>query len=157
MLPCVADISPRQGNTQLPHPSRRPPSVLTQLAWFVGVGVASTLLQNGIYLGLRPFWAPAVASLVSLVISTVVNTELHRKRTFSGSRTAVWRAHLEAGIAAAAVYGLSMSLLAVIDSSWTHLNPIGEAVLITAVTASLGLIRFVILRQWVFRLSRGAR
>lgn len=152
----VLEVPQRRGRDAARVPARRSPVLVTQLSWFVGAGVVSTLLQDGIYLGLRSLWAPAVASLISLVISTVFNTELHRKWTFAGSRAGVWRAHVEAGIAAAAVYGLSMLLLGVIDGTWTQLTPVGEALVITAVTAGLGLLRFAVLRRWVFRLPRHA-
>lgn len=128
-----------------------------QLGRFAGSGLVCSVAQAAIYLALRRFSGPALASLVALVVTTVLNTEAHRRLTFPSSRASAGRAHLESGATAAVVYVVSLSLLPLVGAVWTDLTPTREALVIAGVTGAMGLLRFTVLRDWVFTNRRGRR
>lgn len=123
--------------------------MVRQLAWYVGVGTASTGVQAVLYLLLRLVSDPAGASAVALLVTTVANTEAHRHWTFGAAHVDPWRAHLQAGATSVVVHVLNLAL-----TTWTEGaagDPLVEVVVLTAVSAATGLARFVLLRTWVFR------
>lgn len=134
-----------------------PVRLARQLGWFVLSGLACSAAQAVIYLVLRRFTGPAPAGLVALVVTTVLNTESHRRLTFPASRARAGRAHLESGLTAAIVYVVSLALLGLVGWLWTDLTPVWEAVVIAAVTGTMGLLRFTVLRDWVFTDRRASR
>ncbi len=138
-------------------PRARIVELLRQLGWFIGAGLACSGAQAAIYLVLRRGSSPAVAGLVALVVTTVLNTEAHRRLTFPASRTGAPRAHLEAGSTAAAVYAVSLVALPIVETLGTDLTPVREAIVIASVTGTVGLLRFTVLREWVFANRRRPR
>ncbi len=122
-----------------------------QVGWFVVIGVLSTAVQAVLYWGLRVWWPPAVANLVSLIVLTVLNTEANRRLTFRHAGAGAARAHLGAG---------GLFLLGYLVTSgavlwFRHVEPGASAAAETAVLAvtSVGVtvVRFVVLRLAVFR------
>jgi putative flippase GtrA len=121
-----------------------------QFGRFVLVGAASTLVYGVLFLvagglGYLP------AHVVATTASTVLANELHRQLTFHAEDRVSWlSAQVEAG--GVAVVGLVVTSLAL---GWVHSSeasvPVGlQVTLVTAITAAIGLSRFVALR-WIFR------
>jgi putative flippase GtrA len=121
-----------------------------QFGRFVLVGAASTLVYGVLFLLLGALgYLPA--HLVATGASTVLANELHRQLTFRAEDRVNWlSAQVEAG--GVAVVGLLVTTLAL---GWVHSSeasvPVGlQIALVTAVTAAIGVARFVALR-WIFR------
>jgi putative flippase GtrA len=120
-----------------------------QFARFVTVGVSSSLVYFAVFLALRGL-GTLPANLVAMVLSSILATELHRRVTFhAGGRVGWLTAQWEGGgLAAVGLVTTSLALAAldgaVGDAWWAQL------LLIAGVTGTIGLIRFVALRQWVF-------
>ncbi len=123
---------------------------LAQFGRFVLVGGAATALYGVLYVALGTFGYLA-AHLVATAASTILANEMHRQLTFRAEARVRWySAQLEAG--AVAVAGLLATSAAL---GWLHSSaasaPIGlQIALVAAITAVIGLVRFVTLR-WIFR------
>ena len=136
-------------------------SLLRQLVRFAAIGVASTVAYLGLYLLLRVGLSAQVANALALLLTAVANTAANRRLTFgiSGSRQVV--RHQAQGLVVFAV-GLALtsgSLLALSSLAPEAGRTVEVAVLVTAnVVATL--LRFVLLRRWVFadrRVDGGAQ
>jgi putative flippase GtrA len=116
---------------------------------FVTVGVSSSVVYFGLFLGLRGL-GPVPANVVAFVLSSVLANELHRRVTFhAGGRVGWLTAQCEGGgVALAGLLVTSAALSAldrVVGTAWW-----AQLLLIAAVTGAIGLIRFAALRRWVF-------
>jgi putative flippase GtrA len=123
---------------------------VAQFGRFVIVGGVATLVYGLVFLSLSSLgYLPA--HLAATVASTVLANELHRRLTFRAEDRVNWLgAQVEAGGVAA--FGLLVTTAAL---AWVHSSadsvPAGlQITLVTAVTAAIGLVRFVALR-WIFR------
>ncbi|MBH5334913.1 glycosyltransferase [Streptomyces pactum] len=127
-----------------------------ELGCFVVIGVASTAGQALLYWLLRSLWAPALASLVSLFVLTVLNTEAQRRLTFRHSATPALRAHLGAG--GLFLLGYLVTTGAVLG--FKELDPdasaAAEATVLAVSSAVVTVVRFTVLRVAVFRSARRA-
>jgi putative flippase GtrA len=120
-----------------------------QFARFVTVGVLSSLAYFSVFLLLRPF-GTLPANVLGAVVSTVLANELHRRLTFhAGQRVGWWTAQWEGGgLAAVGLVATTIALAVlgpVVSDAWW-----AQVLLIAAVTAAVGTMRFVFLRLWVF-------
>jgi putative flippase GtrA len=121
-----------------------------QFARFVLVGGTSTAFYAALFLALGGFgYMPA--HVVATVASSVLANEMHRRLTFrAGGRVSFLSAQIEAG--AVSVVGLvsTSAALSWLDAVAASAPPILQIGLVAAVTAVIGLLRFVALR-WIFR------
>jgi len=145
----LAEVRERLGRTTAPAAEG---AVGTQVAVFAVIGVFSTLAYAVLYLLLRgrldPFWANAVA----LVLTAVANTSANRGFTFGvrGRRHAV--RHQAQGLAVFAV-GLAVTtgslwLLHAVDHAPGR---VVEMLVLTGANLFVTVMRFVAMRLWVFR------
>src|SRR3954468_21809438 len=116
---------------------------------FVTVGVSSSVVYFGLFLGLRGL-GPVPANVVAFVVSSVLANELHRRVTFhAGGRVGWLAAQGEGGgLAALGLLATSAALAALdglVGRSWW-----AQLLLVCAVTGTIGLVRFLALRLWVF-------
>ncbi|MEU6156657.1 bifunctional glycosyltransferase family 2/GtrA family protein [Actinosynnema sp. NPDC047251] len=129
-----------------------PRGLFRQLVRFAAVGVASTLAYLLLFLVLRGGLGAQGANLVALLVTAVANTAANRRFTFGvrGSRGA--GRHQFEGLL---VFGLGLALtsgaLAVLHQ---FSSPGGAAELAAVVGANLlaTVLRFLLLRNWVFRI-----
>jgi len=120
-----------------------------QFVRFVTVGVITSLVYFGVFLGLRGL-GEQPANLVGAVLSSMLANELLRRLTFhAGDRVSWLTAQWEGGGLAAAGLVATATALAVLDGvvsdEWW-----AQVLLIASVTGAVGLARFVSLRLWVF-------
>jgi putative flippase GtrA len=128
-----------------------PPPLAGQIVRFGAIGVASTTTYLALFLLLRPALGAQLANLVALLATALGNTAANRRFTFGvrGS-TAVGRHQLQGLVVFALGLGLtsgalaSMSALVSQPSRWLEVG-----VLIFANLAAT-VLRFVLLREWVF-------
>lgn len=130
-----------------------PRSLLSQSAHFATIGICSTLAYLALFMLLRPLGAQA-ANLIALLVTAVGNTAANRRFTFGvRGRTNAAR-HQFQGLL---VFGIG---LAVTSGSLAVLHAVSEpsraGELTVLVLANLGatVVRFVLLRGWVFHPKR---
>jgi glycosyltransferase involved in cell wall biosynthesis len=122
-----------------------------QLLRFAGVGVISTLGYLFLFIAWRPiageFWSNALA----LAICTLFNTAVHRElaRSLQGSRHRGRFVVLSAGLFAISLVLTSLGLLAAHALAGSSL-PVA-LIAVTVANAVAAVIRFAILRAWIFR------
>ena len=121
-----------------------------QFLRFVLVGAMSTVVYGTFFLGLRP-WGYLGAHLLATAVSTVMANELHRRLTFRADERVHWfTAQWEAG--GVTVIGLlaTSTALGWLDAVTGETHAGLQIATVAAVTAFIGLIRFIALR-WIFR------
>lgn len=126
-----------------------PRSLLGQGVRFSAIGILSTLAYLGLFLLLRPL-GPQPANLIALLATAVANTAANRRFTF-GVRGAVGAVrHQFEGLVVFAV-GLALTSGALAVLHWVADPPrmLELAVLVLANLAAT-VLRFVLLRNWVF-------
>jgi putative flippase GtrA len=134
-----------------------PAGLVAQLVRFAIIGVASTLAYLLLFLGLRTGLGAQPANLVALLVTAIANTAANRRLTF-GIRggPGAGRAQLQGLV----VFGLGLALTSGTLAALHALTPTParstEVVLLVAANALATLLRFVLLRGWVFRTPRGA-
>jgi putative flippase GtrA len=128
-----------------------------ELGRFALVGVGSTLLYLLLFVALRAAVAPLAANAAALAISAVANTAANRRFTFGRRGREGLVTHHVQGLA---VFGLCLGLTTVALAGLEALAPnasrgIEVAVLVLA-NAAATLLRYVLLRLWVFGPRGGA-
>ena len=136
----------------------RPHGLVTQVARFAAIGVASTIAYVVLYLVLRAGVPAQAANALSLLITAVANTAANRRVTFGIRGRAGAAGHQARGLIAFGV-GLALTSGALACLHATSPNPgrgIEVTVLITANLAATA-VRFVMYRGWVFGNRADAR
>jgi len=127
------------------------------VVWYVVAGVITTGIQEVLFLATRPLLGSVTANIVAIALTTVANTEFQRRVTFVGQPVSWRRLHLQSlgTFAFYAFYGslALMSLRAITPSPSATL----EATALAAASTVGGVLRFVLLRWWVFTGSRRPR
>ncbi|SFK37512.1 GtrA family protein [Geodermatophilus ruber] len=128
----------------------RAEDTLGQFCRFILVGGATTLVYAALYVALRDLgYLPA--HLLATAASTALANEMHRRLTFRAEERVHWfTAQWEAGgITVLGLVGTSTAL-GLLDSMTGTAPVLAQVALAVAVTALIGLMRFVALR-WIFR------
>lgn len=146
----VQAIGAQFGNRAAP-----PRSLLFQSVRFVAVGVIATLVYLALFVGLRPMGAQG-ANLLALLVTGIFNTAANRRFTFGvrGPRHVV-RHLIEGLVVFTATLCLTSGALAVLHSFGEPARSLEIAVLMLAGLVA-AVIRFVLLRSWVFNPRRMA-
>jgi putative flippase GtrA len=140
------------------HLTADPPGVPRGLAGqairFTVIGIASTLAYLLLFVLLREAMAAQPANLIALLATAIANTAVNRRITFAirGGRDA--GKHQFQGLIVFAVgLALTSGALAMLPS--TAARPLELAALVAA-NLLAAVVRFVLLRAWVFRAHRPA-
>ena len=124
---------------------------------FVGIGVASTLAYVVLYLALRSGMGSQAANASALLLTAIGNTAANRRYTFAVRGPAGALRHQAQGFA---VFGLALGVTAGSLVLLHALAPSASRALELAVLVVANLaatvLRFVLLRGWVFRDRRSA-
>jgi putative flippase GtrA len=120
------------------------------VAWYTAAGVVTTLLQAALYLALRGPLGAQVANLVAIAITTIANTEFHRRITFAGSRAPSARRYVQTLLTFVFYAGYGAVVLAVLDDVVSVPSPMLETTSLAAASLVGGALRFFVLRGWVF-------
>ncbi|MFI5588192.1 glycosyltransferase [Amycolatopsis sp. NPDC051758] len=133
-----------------------PPRLVTQLVRFAAIGVSSTLAYLVLFLLLRTAVGAQPANFTALLVTAIANTALNRRLTFGiRGRTGAGRHQFEGLI----VFGLGLALtsgsLALLNGSTTPGLVLEITVLVLANLAAT-VLRFLLLRGWVFNPRRQA-
>ncbi|NUO59410.1 MAG: bifunctional glycosyltransferase family 2/GtrA family protein [Hamadaea sp.] len=127
-------------------------TLLGQLIRFGGVGVASTLAYLLLYAAFASALGAQGANLLALLITAVANTAANRRLTFGVRGSADALRHQAQGLL---IFGLGLVLtsgsLALLHAvTGTPARP-AEMVVLIGANLLATLLRFVLLRAWVFR------
>src|SRR3954469_14563916 len=121
-----------------------------QFVRFVLVGGSSTAVYALLFISLE--WLGYLpAHVLATVTSSVLVNEMHRRLTFRADERVGWlTAQIEAG--GVSLFGLVTTSVALawLDATVSTAPPVLQISLVVAVTAFIGLIRFIALR-WIFR------
>ncbi len=133
-------------------PSPVPRRARRQLPVFAVVGAVCTVAYLGLYAVLQPATGPQAANLIALLVTAVGNTAANRRFTFQvrGTRGAA-RHQLQGLVVFLAGLALSSGALAVVHLARPHASPLAEIGGLVAANVAATLLRFVLLRLWVFR------
>jgi putative flippase GtrA len=131
--------------------------VTRQLAWFAGIGTVATLVYLALYAGLRLFLGAQAANAVAWVLTAGGNTAANRRLTFGvHGRPGEARAQVEALATFAVGWAITSASLFALE----QLAPEpGQALELTVLAVSnlvAGVVRFLLLRYWVFAAGRRA-
>ncbi|BBY56109.1 bifunctional glycosyltransferase family 2/GtrA family protein [Mycobacterium koreense] len=140
---------------QFGHRGEAPRSLLGQAVCFAAIGVFSTLAYLALFLLLRPLGAQP-ANLIALLVTAVANTAANRRLTFGVRGWARALRHQGEGLAVFVVgLGLTSGALAGLALADEASRPVELTVLVAANLVAT-VLRFVLLRGWVFHPRRVA-
>jgi putative flippase GtrA len=147
----VGELRAQLGRAPLEPTGDGLPSALTrQLVRFAAVGVASTLAYLALFVLLAPGLGAQAANLLALLVTAVANTATNRRFTFGVRGRAKRATHQAQGLAVFTLgLGLTSGSLALVHSSGIH-SRTAEAVVLVSANLLATLLRFLLLRAWVF-------
>nr|BFE81056.1 hypothetical protein GCM10020093_036570 [Planobispora longispora] len=126
-----------------------------QLPSFAVIGVISTLAHLGLFMFLRLLTPAVMANALALFITAVANTAANRRFTFGVTgRAGALRQQLEGGLAFLIGLALSTGGLALLNSLAPGASTAAEVAAVIAANALATLVRFLLLRGWVFNPRR---
>jgi len=133
------------------------PSFRSQVIRFAAVGGASTLAYALLYLVLRPLFGGQAANFLSLLLTAVGNTWANRWFTFGViGRLGAVRHHLQGLVVFGIAWGITSGSLLTLHATEPHASPLTEILVLTGANLVATVVRFVLLRGWVFRSHRSA-
>lgn len=149
----VHDLRAQLGRAPLEPTTPGVPAGLTrQLVRFAAVGVFSTVAYLVLFLLLRDPLGSQGANALTLLITAIANTALNRRFTFGVlGRARITRHHLQGLIVFGLALGLTSGTLAVAHSINSAPPAAVELAVLVAANAAATLMRFLLLRRWVFR------
>ncbi|GAA4858362.1 bifunctional glycosyltransferase family 2/GtrA family protein [Kitasatospora terrestris] len=138
--------------------ARLPPGLGWQLASFAVIGTLSTLAYVLLYLGLRQVVPALLANAFALGVTAVFNTAANRRFTFgvTGPRDAL-KHQVEGGIAFVIGLVLSSGAIALLHAVRPDAGRAVELAALIGANALATLVRFLLLRVWVFNPRRARR
>ncbi|MFF4339459.1 dolichyl-phosphate beta-glucosyltransferase [Kitasatospora sp. NPDC001540] len=147
-----------KGSVDLPERvrgARVPPGLGWQTASFAVIGGLCTLAYLLLFLGLRQVVPALAANALALAVTAVFNTAANRRFTFgvTGRRDAL-RHQLEGGLALLVGLVLTSGAVAGLHAAAPHAGHGVELAVLVAANAVATLVRFVLLRAWVFHPRR---
>ncbi|MFI5044071.1 MAG: glycosyltransferase [Acidimicrobiales bacterium] len=134
----------------------RPSSVVdrdlaSQLVRFGSIGLVSTVFFAALFVVLRPRLGVLWADVVALGLCAVANTEANRRLTFTfGDRSRLARRHLAGLLLSILPLAANLITLAVLAAAGVE-STMAFLIALTVVNGLTALVRFILLRRWVFR------
>ncbi|WP_049758882.1 GtrA family protein [Renibacterium salmoninarum] len=130
-------------------------SLRKQVIGFLIVGAICTAASLGIFTALRPFAGTQWANLIALVLTSVLNTDLNRRHSWSIRDRKHWLDDQSKGLwvmfLALLLTSSSLLLLHTINPNSSVLD---EVLTITGANVLAAVSRFLLLRYWIFRRTR---
>ncbi|OBG85959.1 sugar translocase [Mycobacterium sp. E802] len=138
--------------------SAAPSSLLRQVVRFGAVGVVSTLAYLLLFIALRAGLGAQAANLVALLVTAVGNTAANRRFTFGIAGAGnVTRHHLEGLTVFAIALAITSGSLGLLHLVAPVPHRGVELAVLVAANLLATLVRFVLLRGWVFHPARTRR
>jgi putative flippase GtrA len=149
----VNDLRTQLGRAPLEPATPGVPAGLTrQLVRFAAIGVVSTVAYLVLFLLLRDPLGAQGANALTLLITAIANTALNRRFTFGviGPQRKT-RQQLQGLIVFGLALGLTSATLAVAHAMYSAPPTAVELALLVTANAAATVLRFLLLRRWVFR------
>lgn len=128
-----------------------------ELSRFALVGVGSTILYLLLFLALRAAVAPLAANAAALAISAVANTAANRRFTFGRrGREGLVTHHFQGLVVFGFCLGLTTLALAGLGALAPGASQAVEVAVLVLANGAATLLRYWLLRLWVFGPRRGA-
>jgi len=156
----VADLRAQIGRGPLREPAVDgvPPGLVGQLVRFAAIGALSTAAYLALFLLLRGVVEAQPANLVALLVTAVANTAANRRLTFGvRGRDGAGRAQLQGLAVFALGLALTSGVLAGLHAWDPHASRLAEVALLVTANGLATLLRFVLMRAWVFRSGSAVR
>jgi putative flippase GtrA len=126
-----------------------------QAAWFTAIGGVMTLAYFLLYLAFRTMLGPQPANYLAWAITAIADTAANRRLTFGASgRIGQGRAQIEGLLVFAVGLVLTSSSLALLEARVAAPGRLLELAVLAAANVAAGLLRFELLRRWVFAEDR---
>ncbi|MEV8088669.1 bifunctional glycosyltransferase family 2/GtrA family protein [Streptomyces nigra] len=133
----------------------QPDGLAGQLMRFGAVGAVSTLGYVLLYALLRPAAGPQAANAVALLLCALANTAANRRLTFGvRGRDGALRHQAKGLLVFLVGLALTSGSLAVLHGAAPDAARATELVVLVAANLGATLLRFLLLRAWVFRAGR---
>ncbi len=134
---------------------QRHPVLALQLRGFALVAVVCTVISMTIFSSLRPVMDTQWANAVSLILCSVLNTDLNRRLSFGIRGGALWWRDQRRGL-----WVMVLALVFTSGSLWVlrEVSPnaplLVELAVIVGGNAASAVTRFLMMRYWIFRRLR---
>jgi putative flippase GtrA len=127
-----------------------PTSLVRQALRFGVIGGLSTLAYLVLFVLLRASTGAQAANLIALLVTAVANTAVNRRFTFGVRGDGALRQQLQGLVVFALGLGLTSGSLALLTATSAHPARAVEVVVLVAANLIATVLRFVLLRRWVF-------
>ncbi|MFE6687674.1 glycosyltransferase [Streptomyces sp. NPDC057743] len=128
-----------------------PRGLARQVLGFGVVGALSTLLYLGLYSLFRLGVGPQLANAAALLVSALVNTSANRRLTFGVRGRERALRHQAQGLVVFAIgLALTSGSLAALGAATRHPSHASELTVLVAANLAATVLRFLLLRAWVF-------
>lgn len=131
------------------------PSTTAQLLRYALVGGGATALNAVLFLVLRIVLDTFTANITALVLSTAASTEASRRFAFGGARAHRLREWVQDAGTVAFYAGYTSVVLVVLHALVDSPTAGEEAIAVAVASLAGGLLRYAVLRFWVFETSHG--
>lgn len=126
-------------------------TLVQQIMRFAAVGVCSTLAYALLYLVLAGFWPAQLANVVSLLVTAVLNTWANRRFTFGITELRGRARHqLQGLLVFLLAWAMTSGSLLTLHATAPEAGAGAELAVLTAANLVATIVRFVLLRAWVF-------
>ncbi len=151
----LSDLRRRSGRHPLIARPGSPGGLIGQLFRFGVVGAGCTVAYLLLYLVLREPLGAQGANLVAMLVTAVANTAANRRLTFgvSGVRGA-YRHHVQGMLVFLLGLGLTSGALALLHAAVGSAHRAAELAALVAANLLATVLRFLLLRAWVFGAHR---
>jgi putative flippase GtrA len=149
----IAELSAQLGRAPLePRTPGVPAGLTRQIVRFAAIGATSTLAYLVLFVLLHPAMGGQLANLAALLLTAIGNTAANRRLTFGIRGRGHQTRHQLQGLV---VFGVALALtsgsLAVLHAAAGSVGRGTELAVLVAANAAATVVRFVLLRAWVFR------
>lgn len=126
-----------------------------QVSLFVLVGIVSTVAYGVLYVLLRGRLDPMTANAAALVLTTLANTAANRRFSFGvkGPERAI-RHQVQGLLVFGAGLAITSGSLWILERATTLRHPVVEVIVLTVANLAVTVLRFVLMRTWIFTPSR---